>query len=92
MSISAITRKLKCDRKTVQRTLRTFAETGNLHYQRPRSGRPHILSLRDVDHLEIMISQGEALNATDAQCKAAPQASAWTMRRYLLERELNGRV
>ncbi|KAI0367449.1 hypothetical protein BV20DRAFT_906997, partial [Pilatotrama ljubarskyi] len=67
-------------------------ETGDLHYQRPRFGRPHILSHRDIDHLEIMISQGKTLNVTDAQCKAALQASARTVRRYLLERELNGRV
>ncbi|KAI0364827.1 hypothetical protein BV20DRAFT_955428, partial [Pilatotrama ljubarskyi] len=92
MSISAIARKLKCDRKTVRRTLRTFAETGNLHYQRPRSGRPRILSRQDLDHLGIMISRGEALNATDAQRKAAPQASARTVRRNLAERGLNGRV
>lgn len=87
MSISTIARTIHCDHKTVWRVLQTYRETGNLHYQKPHSGRPHILSNGDVRQLALYVKRGKATNATDVQRQLASQASARTVRRNLCEKE-----
>ncbi|KAI0655636.1 hypothetical protein C8Q70DRAFT_894361, partial [Cubamyces menziesii] len=67
-------------------------ETGNLHYQKPRSGQPHILSDGDVHQLVVYVKRGKATNATDVQRQLAPQASARTVRRNLCEKGRYGRM
>ncbi|KAI0323333.1 hypothetical protein GY45DRAFT_1264779, partial [Cubamyces sp. BRFM 1775] len=92
MSVSAIARTVHCDRKTVRRVLQNYRETGDLHYQKPRSGRPRILSEGDVRQLKLYIKRGKATDATDVQRQLAPQASARTVRRNLCEEGFYGRV
>lgn len=92
LSISQIARRTHTCRETVRRVLRRVRETGTLHYDMPRSGRPRILTPRDLNHLKLVLARGEAANATEVQHLAAPQASARTVRRNLSEDGLYGRV
>ncbi|EIW62920.1 uncharacterized protein TRAVEDRAFT_98646, partial [Trametes versicolor FP-101664 SS1] len=80
------------DRKTIRKTLKRVEETGTLHHDLPRPGRPRILTPRDINHLKLALARGEVANATDAQRLLAPQASTQTVRRNLSEVGLCGRV
>ena len=62
------------------------------YFRPPRPGRPRLLTPRAVRRVGWTLARGAARNATDAQQKLYPSISARTMRRYLCEIGLHGRV
>lgn len=77
---------------TVRRQLKKLHQNPNPYYVVPGRGRKRALNERDIRRAAREITSGNQPNATALQRDMFPELSPETMRRYLREIGLNGRV
>ncbi|KAJ2992033.1 hypothetical protein NUW54_g5038 [Trametes sanguinea] len=76
LSLSVIACRVPCDRSTVRRVLQRVRSLGKLNYDICPKGQPHVLSKQDLRELQLALDHGNAQDATNAQRKVTPHASA----------------
>jgi transposase len=91
-SMSEIQKEVSVSKSIIHRTIQELSLNLDIYAKKPRSGRPRILTQWDLRHASLLLACQEAFNASDLQCKAFLQVSAWTMRHNLAEIGLKGYV
>lgn len=86
-SYSQLAAQYHVSKSTIARTYTLWKETGHCN-DRPKIGRPHLLSQWDIDRCFLLIRLNHARNAAELQRQYFPHVSVTTIKRVLQERGL----
>ena len=84
--------EFKCNPSTITRTTQLYDETGDFYKKRPKKGRPRKLDDRDVRFAVRKLDFTVVRDATDLQRQFFPDVAPTTIRKYMREAGLYGRI